>query len=152
MKAISHFWHIYLAKAIYALLAYICRKNNLRTPSGKFLRMKFCPPESFAFFVSLPGTLVKALVMLCCYIDRWARRSHVFCERSLFVPTTPFCAHPTHNLAIHLIVHDLSFNMLFEFTQFSLDLLCFFRSTLPDNLREKNRYFFPFWYSEKPPT
>ena len=44
-----HFWHIYVAKAIYALLAHFCRKNNLRTPSGKFLRVKFCRPESFDF-------------------------------------------------------------------------------------------------------
>ena len=33
----------------FAFLAYICRKNNLRTPSGKFLRVKFCQPESFDF-------------------------------------------------------------------------------------------------------
>ena len=39
----------YIAKAIYALLAHICRKNDLRTPSGKFLRVKFCRPESFDF-------------------------------------------------------------------------------------------------------
>ena len=38
-----------VAKAIYALLAHFCRENNLRTPSGKFLRVKFCQPESLDF-------------------------------------------------------------------------------------------------------
>ena len=38
----THFWHIYVAKAIYALLAVFCRENDLRAPSGKFLRVKFC--------------------------------------------------------------------------------------------------------------
>ena len=32
----------YVAKAISALLAHMCRKNDLRIPFGKFLRMKFC--------------------------------------------------------------------------------------------------------------
>ena len=40
---------IYVAKASYALLARFCRKNNLRTLSGKFLHVKFCRPESFDF-------------------------------------------------------------------------------------------------------
>ena len=30
-------------------LWHVCRESNLRTPSGKFLRMKFCRPESFDF-------------------------------------------------------------------------------------------------------
>ena len=49
MIAIYALWHIYVAKAIYALLPHICRENDLRTPSGKFLRVKFCQPESFDF-------------------------------------------------------------------------------------------------------
>ena len=40
---------LYVAKAIYTLLAHICRENDLRTPSGKFLRVRFCRPESFDF-------------------------------------------------------------------------------------------------------
>ena len=40
---------IFLTVWIYALLAHICRKNDLRTLSGKFLRVKFCQPESFDF-------------------------------------------------------------------------------------------------------
>ena len=48
-KRFTHFWHIYVAKAIYALLTHICCENDLRTPSGKFLRLKFCWPASFDF-------------------------------------------------------------------------------------------------------
>ena len=40
---------MYVAKAIYALLAHTCRGNDLRTPSGKFLRVKFCRPEIWDF-------------------------------------------------------------------------------------------------------
>ena len=48
-KRFTHFWHIYVAKAIYVLWAHICREYVLRTPSGKFLRVKFCRLESFDF-------------------------------------------------------------------------------------------------------
>ena len=37
-KRFSHFWRIY-----------ICRKKDLRSPSGNFLRARFCQPESFDF-------------------------------------------------------------------------------------------------------
>ena len=36
-------------KTIYALLAHFCRENYLHAPSGKFLRVKFCKPESLDF-------------------------------------------------------------------------------------------------------
>ena len=39
----------YVAKDIYALLAHFFREHNLRTPSAKFLCIKFCRPESFDF-------------------------------------------------------------------------------------------------------
>ena len=42
MLRFTHFWRIFVAKASYALLAHICRKNDLGTLSGKFLQMKFC--------------------------------------------------------------------------------------------------------------
>ena len=45
----THFWRIYVAKAIYVLLAHICRENDLRTLSGKCLRVKFCQLEIFDF-------------------------------------------------------------------------------------------------------
>ena len=48
-KQFMHFWHIYDAKAISALLAHFCRKNDLCALSRKFLRMKFCRPESLDF-------------------------------------------------------------------------------------------------------
>ena len=47
--AIYALWHIYVARAIYAILAHICRENDLRAPSGKFLPVKFCRPERFDF-------------------------------------------------------------------------------------------------------
>ena len=56
-KRFPHFWRIYVAKAIYALLAHICRENDLRTPSGKFLRLNSCQLESFDF-LSLWGKVV----------------------------------------------------------------------------------------------
>ena len=34
---------------LWTVLAHICRENDLRTPSGKFLRVRFCRPESFDF-------------------------------------------------------------------------------------------------------
>ena len=52
-KRFTHFWHIYVAKAIYALLAHTCRKNDLRTPSGKFFPGEILPTGKFGFFVSL---------------------------------------------------------------------------------------------------
>ena len=48
-KRFMYFLHIYVAKTNYALLAHFCCKNNLRALSGKFLRVKFCQPESFDF-------------------------------------------------------------------------------------------------------
>ena len=48
-KQFTHTWHIYVTKAIYALLALFCRENDLRASSGKFLRVKYCRPESFDF-------------------------------------------------------------------------------------------------------
>ena len=48
-KQFMHFGHIYVTKAIYALLAHFCRKNDLPALSGKFLPFIFCPPESFEF-------------------------------------------------------------------------------------------------------
>ena len=46
-----HFWHIYVANFIYALLGDFCRKNNFVTGrlSRKFLRVIFCRPKSFEF-------------------------------------------------------------------------------------------------------
>jgi len=44
-------------KEIYALLVHICRENDLRTPSGKFLGMKFCQPESFDFLCLCRGAI-----------------------------------------------------------------------------------------------
>ena len=44
-KQFTLFWYIYVAKTIYALLVQMSR-TNLRTSSGKFLRVKFCRPES----------------------------------------------------------------------------------------------------------
>ena len=52
-KRFTHFWHIYVAKAIYALLAHTCRENDLRTPSGKFFSGWILPTGKFGFFVSL---------------------------------------------------------------------------------------------------
>ena len=48
-KQFMHFGHFYVAKAIYALLAHFCRKNDLPALSGKFLPFIFCRPESFEF-------------------------------------------------------------------------------------------------------
>ena len=39
-------YFFYVVKAIYALLASMSRNENLRTSSGKFLRVKVCRPES----------------------------------------------------------------------------------------------------------
>ena len=44
---------LYAVNAIYALLAYMSRNKNLRTSSGKFLRVKVCRPESWDFFRAL---------------------------------------------------------------------------------------------------
>ena len=43
------FIHIYVAKAIYALLAHFCHESDLRALSGKFLLVIFCRLESFDF-------------------------------------------------------------------------------------------------------
>ena len=50
-KAISHFWHIFVAKAIYICTfgRFLSQKNNLRTLYGMFLPVKFCRPERFDF-------------------------------------------------------------------------------------------------------
>ena len=48
-KQFRYTWHIYVTKAIYALLAHFCRENDLRASSGKFLRVKLCRPESLDF-------------------------------------------------------------------------------------------------------
>ena len=57
-KRFTHFWHIYVAKAIYALLAHICRKSDLPTLFRKFWRVKFCRPESFDFLCLCPLGLI----------------------------------------------------------------------------------------------
>ena len=45
---------LYVVKAIYAILAYMSRNKNLRTSSGKFLRVKVCRPERWDFLGLLP--------------------------------------------------------------------------------------------------
>ena len=73
LKVFAHFFvantintHFFVAKPIYALFlsekefmhtifvakmiyAFFCRKNDLRTSSGKFLRVESCHPESSDF-------------------------------------------------------------------------------------------------------
>ena len=53
-KRFTLFWHVYVANAICSLLAHICPENDLHTPSGKFLRVKFCRSESFDFLCLCP--------------------------------------------------------------------------------------------------
>ena len=48
-KQFMHFGHIYVTKAIYALLAHFCHESDLRALSGKFLLVIFCRLESFDF-------------------------------------------------------------------------------------------------------
>ena len=61
----SHFWLIYVAKTIYALRPEsFCAWNSANRKV-----LNFCV---------LPGTLVKAMLMLGCYVDRSASRPHVF--------------------------------------------------------------------------
>ena len=77
MLRFTHFWRIFVAKASYALLAHICRKNDLGTLSGKFLQMKFCEPESFDFlclyegplFSNFPCQFVSKLVILSNFLS-----------------------------------------------------------------------------------
>ena len=84
---------------------YMSQKQFTHSVRKVFAR-EILPTGKFWIFVSLPGTLVKAMLMLGCYVDRSASRPHVFARAHfLLQPTTPFCVHPTHNLATHQIVH-----------------------------------------------
>ena len=84
---------------------YMSQKQFTHSVRKVFAR-EILPTGKFWIFVSLPGTLVKAMLMLGCYVDRSASRPHVFARAHfLLQPTTPFCVHPTHNLATYLIVH-----------------------------------------------
>ena len=48
-KLLQKHINVNVAKTIYALFWPICRINDLRAPSGKFLRIKICHPESLDF-------------------------------------------------------------------------------------------------------
>ena len=95
-----HFWHFFCTFGLY-----MSQKQFTHSVRKVFAR-EILPTGKFWIFVSLPGTLVKAMLMLGCYVDRSASRPHVFARAHfLLQPTTPFCVHPTHNLATHQIVH-----------------------------------------------
>ena len=89
----SHFWHFFRTFGLY-----MSQKQFTHSVRKVFAR-EILPTGKFWIFVSLPGTLVKAMLMLGCYIDRSASRPHVF-ARAHFLLHTPFCVHTTH-----LIVH-----------------------------------------------
>ena len=63
---LQKFIFVYVAKTIYALFWRICRKNDLRAPSGKFLRVKICHPESLDFLGlwQLKDSMIKVFYIL----------------------------------------------------------------------------------------
>ena len=56
---------------------YMSQKQFTHSVRKVFAR-EILPTGKFWIFVSLPGTLVKAMLMLGCYVDRSASRPHVF--------------------------------------------------------------------------
>ena len=53
-NSFTYFFDVFVVKTIYVLFWRICRENDLRASSGKFLRVKVCQPESFDFLGLCP--------------------------------------------------------------------------------------------------
>ena len=97
--AIYALWHIHVARAIYALLAHTCRENDLRAPSGKFLRVKFCRPESFDF------------LCLWCIYDAYMMHACMMHIQMLHMPMLhTHCIYMMRKYMMH--VHLINVNMM----------------------------------------
>ena len=114
-----HFGHFYVAKAIYALLAHFCRKNDLPALSGKFLPFIFCRPESFEFLCLCYRYYVWILWMLrmlwILWILVWHNPSIKYLaevpSKMHFVGPTRFIM-PLENLLIYFFKKRKSYNII----------------------------------------